>query len=38
MLDLERVARANKTKEITLELVQALPDRRKAPTPEKEPR
>jgi DNA transposition AAA+ family ATPase len=38
MIDTERSARANNTKEVSLELVQALPDRRKAPTPEKEPR
>jgi len=38
MIDLERLARANNTKTVTLELVTSVPDRRKAPTPEKEPK
>ncbi|MBA3011110.1 MAG: AAA family ATPase [Proteobacteria bacterium] len=38
MVDLERQSRANKVKTITLEMIEALPDRRIAPTPEKEPR
>lgn len=38
MIDLERAAKANKVDQVTLEMVESLPNRRKAPTPEKEPR
>ncbi|MBU8910675.1 MAG: ATP-binding protein [Desulfobacterales bacterium] len=38
MVDLERKARANKTREIELEMIESLPNRRLAPTPEKEPK
>lgn len=38
MIDLERLARANTVDKVTLEMIENLPDRRKAPTPEKEPR
>lgn len=36
MVDLSRQAKANKTDKINLEMVESLPDRRIAPTPEKE--
>jgi len=38
MVDLERQARANKVQEIPLDMIKALPNRRIAPTPEKEPK
>ena len=38
MVDQERQAKANKINTVTLEMVESLPDRRKAPTPEKEPK
>lgn len=38
MVELERKSRANRLTHIDMELVDSLPDRRLAPTPEKEPR
>jgi len=38
MVDLERKARANQTRDIDLEMIESLPNRRLAPTPEKEPK
>lgn len=36
MVDVDRFARANKADVVTLEMLEAIPDHRKAPTPEKE--
>lgn len=36
MVDLDRFSKANKVDIVSLEMVESLPDRRKAPTPEKE--